>query len=220
MGELYRFGQDIYYKWNIGDANGVLNQGTDVGLTPSFGTPPNTQDMIDSPAVIKAVLVNYKNGFEDTFQESWVEYTRWIGNGQSSGDSYNARCTFTGYFDSSKHNADRFTYLVNTINQNTGKVQSYEGQMLNATFVNAVVYFVNVVFTNNNNKILAYGVYIIERKTFEDGKIILSGYSANMVGAGLLGSGRNVYCGTNQEYIVFQIKCLNNLRMQFVNLNE
>ena len=203
MGELYRFGQDIYYKWNIGDANGALNQGTDVGLTPSFGTPPNTQDMIDSPAVIKAVLVNYKNGFEDTFPESWVEYTRWIGNGQTSGGSYNARCTFTGYFDSSKHNADRFTYLVNTINQNTGKVQSYEGQMLNASFVNAVVYFVNVVFTNNSDKILAYGVYIIERKVFDDGKVRLSGYSANMVGAGLLGSGRNVYCGTNQEYIVF-----------------
>lgn len=204
MGELYKFGQDLYYKWNIGNVNGVLNQGTDVGLTPSFGSPPNMQDMIDSPAVIKAVLVNYENGFEDTFPESWVEYTRWIGKGQSSGASYNARCTFSCYFNSSTTHADRFTYLVNTINQNTGKVQSYEGQMLNTTFVNAVVYFINVVFTNNNNKILAYGVYIIERKVFEDGEVILSGYGADMVGAGLVAAtSNNVYCDTNQEYIVF-----------------
>lgn len=204
MGEIYRFGQDLYYKWNIGDANGVLTQGTDVGLTPNFGSPPAMQDMIDSPAVIKAVLVNYKNGFDDTSLEPWVEYTRWIGDGKTSGVSYNGKCTFFGHFNSSTTSADRFTYLVNTINQNTGKVQSYEGQMLNTTFVNAVVYFVNVVFTNNNGKILAYGVYIIERKTFEDGQIILSGYGANMVGAGLVGAtSDNVYCETNKEYIVF-----------------
>ena len=204
MRELYKFGQDIYYKWNIGNADGVLVQGTDVGLTPNFGDSPNMQDMINSPAVIKAVLVNYENGFEDTFPDSWVDYTRWIGKGQSSGVSYNARCTFNGYFDSSTTSADRFTYLVNTINQNTGKLQSYHGQMLNTTFVNAVVYFVNVVFTNNNNKILGSGVYIIERKAFEDGQIILSGYSANMVGAGLVSpTNNNVYCDTNKEYIVF-----------------
>lgn len=204
MGEIYKFGQDLYYKWNIGNADGVLTQGTDVGLTPNFGSPPNMQDMIDSPAVIKAVLVNYENGFGDTFPDSWVDYTRWIGKGQVSGISYNARCTFTGYFDSSTTSADRFTYLVNTINQNTGKVQSYEGQMLNTTFVNAVVYFVNVLFTNNSDKILGYGVYVIERKAFEDGQIILSGYGANMVGAGLVSqTNNNVYCDTNQEYIVF-----------------
>lgn len=203
MGEFYRFGQDIYYKWDRGNVNGVLTQGTDLGLVPSFGqNTPNLEEMINSPAVIKAVLVNYENGFDDTFPDSWLEYVRWIGDGENSGMSYNAKCTFKGYFDSSTTSASRFTYLVNTINQNTGKVQSYEGQMLKARFVNAVVYFVNVLFTNSN-KLLASGVYVIERRTMSDGHVVLVGYSANMVGAGLLGSGRNVYCDTNQEYIVF-----------------
>lgn len=203
MGDIYKFGKDFYYKWDLGNVNGVLSQGLDVGLTPALGYPPNMQDMINSPAVFKSFLVSYETGFNGFTENPLFTYTRWIGKGENTNISYNARCEFNIHFDNTTTSADRFRCLVNTINQNTGKVTTNREQTLNINFVNAQVYFINVIFTNGD-KILGFGVYEVERLVLKDGNIILQGHGYKTVGAGLVEStNENVYCNTNKEYIVF-----------------
>ena len=204
MGNIYRFGQDLYYEWDLGaGAQGCLSQGDDVGLSPSFGTPAFANDMISSPAVRYRKLISYENGFDDSSLDPWFEYTKYIGDGETTKQSYNARCNFYGHFDGSTTSTNRFTYLVNTINQNTEFVQSYTGSFLNTTFVTAVVYFVNVVYTAGDT-VLGWGLYMFERRVFEDGTIQIAGVGGmNSVGAGKLSNGENVYCATNSERMVF-----------------
>lgn len=202
MGEIYRWGNDLYYKWNLGSgAYGVLTQDLDLGLSPNLGSPSMLDDMIKSPAVFYKKLVTYKAGYDDT-EPTWFEFTRYIGVGQTTGKSYNARCSFSGFFDSTTSSAERFTYLTNNTNTTTDKLNSHHAQMLNYDFVSSVIYFVNVMYTRGN-EILGWGIYRIERIVFEDGTTQYGGDGGYCAGGGPLSNGSNVYCETNDEDIIF-----------------
>lgn len=207
MSEIYRLGQDLYYRWELGaGAQGILTQGSDVGLSPSFGTPDFANDMISSPAVIYRLFVSYKNGFDDSDPDGLFEYNRYIGDGENTKQSYNAHCTIYGDFHSESTKADRFVISAVTKNDNTDVIDLKSTNVFNTTFSTGVAYFINVLYTADSN-ILGWGLYMIERTVFDDGSIQLRGVGGiNSLGGGKLSNGNDVYCDTNSEHIVYNTK--------------
>lgn len=202
MGDIYKWENDLYYKWDLGSgASGILTQDLDLGLSPNLGSPVMLDNMIKSPAVFYKKLVTYKGGYDDTESE-WFSFTRYIGVGSKSNTSYNVKCAFHGYFDSTTSGVNRFTYSTFNTNTSTDMLNTRSSSMLNYDFVSSVIYFVNVMYTRGND-ILGWGVYRIERTVFEDGTAHYSGDGGLCAGGGPLSNGSNVYCKTNDEDIIF-----------------
>ena len=194
---------NLYYIINKDGGNAT--QYRDLGLTT---TTPRLGDGGQELASSKAVFFEFTVDYDHAVTKKLAEYTLALGKGENTATDYTGLCKVFLDVNLDESGSDRFNCSAISINNQTGSnVGGNYVQVFTYKFRSAQGFLARVAYADDNY-IYGVGTLLIQRMVLQDGRIIYITNAINSLSAGFDSLGKNMYCESNEEYMLWDSSIL------------
>lgn len=189
---------NLYYI--IHTDRGNITQYRDLGLSTST---PRLGDFGQELSNSKAVFYEFTVDYDHAVTKKLAEYTLSLGKGENTSTDYTGLCRVFLDVNLDVTSSDRFNCSCISINNQTGAtVGGNYAQIFTYKFRSAQGYLARVAYADDND-IYSVGTLLIQRMVLQDGRIQFATIAINSLSAGRDSNGKNMYCETNTEYMIW-----------------